>query len=251
MSASVFCVLRRSYTTNKPWGGVDRGDQIRAHFGGFASQSHFKKWYKKTLMAVLDCMLLNSLRLWNMSAEKLTTRKLLTRYEFMQAVCHELLHYQTKSLVSPLKTGRCINLRDNYRVDDVNGRHQIVESSAGKRCLVCAMENNQYIVQAKALGIFNQTRAQQIIKLSFLGVKKQVCYCKECNIDAHNYVVSKHTKFVHALFPSMTCMQIFHSRLGSEIWKTKGKGRKKVVTHYKHPIVEEVKRAVQQHLTEY
>jgi hypothetical protein len=31
-------------------GGVDKGDQIRGHFGGFAAQSHFKKWYKKTLI---------------------------------------------------------------------------------------------------------------------------------------------------------------------------------------------------------
>ena len=42
-------------------GGVDRGDQMRLHFGGFAGQSHFKKWYKKTLMAICDCMILNGL----------------------------------------------------------------------------------------------------------------------------------------------------------------------------------------------
>ena len=47
----------RHYQENM--GGVDKGDQVRGHFGGFAAQSHFKKWYKKTLMAILDCMLLN------------------------------------------------------------------------------------------------------------------------------------------------------------------------------------------------
>ena len=29
--------------------GVDKGDQIRAHGGGFATKAHFKKWYKKCL----------------------------------------------------------------------------------------------------------------------------------------------------------------------------------------------------------
>ena len=31
----------------KNMGGINKGDQMRSHFGGFAAQSHFKKWYKK------------------------------------------------------------------------------------------------------------------------------------------------------------------------------------------------------------
>ena len=79
-------------------GGVDKGDQIRGHFGGFASQSHFKKWYKKTLMAVVDCMLLNAYKLWNMSVDRVTGRMKLRRFDFMLAV----LHYKTEPLVSPV-----------------------------------------------------------------------------------------------------------------------------------------------------
>jgi len=54
----------------KNMGGVDKADQMRTHFAGFASVSHFKKWYKKADMAVLDCMLLNGLILWNMVCDK-------------------------------------------------------------------------------------------------------------------------------------------------------------------------------------
>jgi hypothetical protein len=169
----------------------------------------------------------------------------------MQAVAYELLHYETKSLVSPMKMGRGVSHPDSYQGEEGLRDHQIVESAAGKRCLVCSLENNQYVSQARAMGLQRHCRAQEIIKLSFMGVKKAVCYCKDCHVDAHNFVMSRHTKFIHALFPGMTCMQIFHSRIGSEIWKTRGRGRKKVITHYKHPLVEEVKRAVRQHLEEY
>ena len=49
-------------------GGVDNGDQMRFQFGGFANVTHFKKWYKKAGLAILDCMLLNSYIAWNLSA---------------------------------------------------------------------------------------------------------------------------------------------------------------------------------------
>ena len=49
--------------------GVDKGDQMRLHGGGFARKAHFKKWYKKSFFAVLDCMLLNGLIAWNHATE--------------------------------------------------------------------------------------------------------------------------------------------------------------------------------------
>jgi len=48
--------------------GVDKGDQIRAHFGGFSSKAHYKKWYKKGFFAILDMMLMNAYISWNMAA---------------------------------------------------------------------------------------------------------------------------------------------------------------------------------------
>ena len=47
--------------------GVDKGDQFRAHFGGFANRAHFKKWYVKVYLAILDCSLLNAYSAWNIS----------------------------------------------------------------------------------------------------------------------------------------------------------------------------------------
>ena len=83
-------------------GAIDRADQMRAHFGGFAAQSHFKKWYKKVIMAVMDCMLLNGLVMWNLSAEKVTGRRKMHRFKFFQAIAHELLYYKTEEVTSPI-----------------------------------------------------------------------------------------------------------------------------------------------------
>jgi hypothetical protein len=60
-------------------------------------------WFrKKTLMAVIDCMLLNAYKLWNMSVDRVTGRKKLRRFDFMLAVADALLHYKTEPLVSPV-----------------------------------------------------------------------------------------------------------------------------------------------------
>jgi hypothetical protein len=50
---------------------VDKGDHSRMHLEGFARKAHFQKWYKKSIFAILDCMLLNGWISWNMSVEEL------------------------------------------------------------------------------------------------------------------------------------------------------------------------------------
>ena len=55
-------------------GGVDRSDQYRERGSGFASKSHYKKWYKKAYFAVMDFMVLNSYFAWNMSAPDVSGR---------------------------------------------------------------------------------------------------------------------------------------------------------------------------------
>ena len=71
--------------------GVDKGDQFRAHFGGFANRAHFKKWYVKVYLAILDCALLNAYSAWNLSCRTVPGRKKLTRYKFMWALTEEIL----------------------------------------------------------------------------------------------------------------------------------------------------------------
>jgi hypothetical protein len=65
---------------------VDKGDQKRAHFGGFSSKAHFNKWYKKQFLAIMDCMMLNGLAAWNLSAneKKSRQRNILKRHELFQ-----------------------------------------------------------------------------------------------------------------------------------------------------------------------
>jgi Transposase IS4 len=48
-------------------GSIDCNDQMRMHGGGFSNKAHFKKWYKKVYLAVLDCMMLNAFIAWNAS----------------------------------------------------------------------------------------------------------------------------------------------------------------------------------------
>jgi len=80
--------------------GVDKGDQIRMHGGGFARKAHFKKWYKKAFFAVADCMLLNSLIAWNLSCSHPTRnqRRRLLRHEFYFWVAEAMLTYKDPSL---------------------------------------------------------------------------------------------------------------------------------------------------------
>ena len=54
---------------------VDRGDQRRTHMGGWATKGHFKKWYKKAFLAILDLGILNGHIAWNLAAEIPGTEK--------------------------------------------------------------------------------------------------------------------------------------------------------------------------------
>jgi len=77
-------------------GGVDKGDQMRLHGGGFARKAHFKKWYKKAFLAVADCMLLNSLIAWNLSRKehRNTHRRTLLHHDFYAWVAEAMIRYE-------------------------------------------------------------------------------------------------------------------------------------------------------------
>ena len=67
-------------------GAVDRCDQYQERGAGFAAKSHYQKWYKKTYMAILDFMLVNSFFAWNMSVPEVEGRMKVTRHEFYAAL---------------------------------------------------------------------------------------------------------------------------------------------------------------------
>ena len=76
--------------------GVDKGDQMRLHGGGFARKAHFHKWCKRSFMAIMDFMLLNSLIKWNMSAEQNSDlhRCKFSRHDFYTWIAEALLQYE-------------------------------------------------------------------------------------------------------------------------------------------------------------
>jgi hypothetical protein len=232
-------------------GGVDKGDQIRGHFGGFAAQSHFKKWYKKTVMALLDFMLLNAWKMWNMSAERIEKRERLQRFEFLQIVARELLTYKTPLLVSPQKfpTGRQqaeqIELVEAHKHD----KHEFVEpTERRKRCVVCALETTHYEKQLKKCRDSASQLFHQKVRGSYQGTRRNVLRCKQCNIHAHNFIMEKDVKFIHGLFDKMTCMEIVHSSIGKEIWNVETKSKNRYSVNTKHPLVRELKMTVDAHL---
>jgi hypothetical protein len=62
-------------------GSIDRSDQMQMQGGGFSNHNHFKKWYKKVYLAILDCMLINSYLACNKSIGSNPMRHQLTRYD--------------------------------------------------------------------------------------------------------------------------------------------------------------------------
>jgi Transposase IS4 len=137
----------RHYQENM--GGVDKGDQFRSHFGGFASQSHFKKWYKKVLMAILDCMLLNALNMWNLSVDKVPLHRKMKCFEFLQLLANELLHYKTEGLMSPLTERVHQAPVAMERGAMIGNGHTIIMSTKTIRCIVCSLELSQLEQLAK------------------------------------------------------------------------------------------------------
>lgn len=228
-------------------GGVDRADQIRSHFGGFAAASHFKKWYKKSLMAVLDCMLINALRTWNMSVAKVPGRQKLERYEFMQIVAHELLQYKTGSLVSPVSSPN--NSRNNTRPNQGERnqvQHEVVETNGERRCLVCRFEHSHLDSKRKELTGRQKEIAEQKFREAGTGLRKNVALCRTCGIVAHNFIMEKNAKIIHEWFPGRTCMEIFHSEVGKKIWTVRGSGKKKCSVHVNttHELVESIRKTL-------
>jgi Transposase IS4 len=215
--------------------GVDRIDQMRAHGGSFASVSHFKKWYKKALFAVIDCMLLNGLHLWNAVSVRYHRRKKLSRHKYMKIVSNILLKYKTKTMLSPMrpskkqKRTRFETPEDNQRVTNVEeerkeqGDHDGKDTKAAKRnskCLVCSIESSY--VKA-CLSKLDKNKAKEVksnLDKFGHGVRKSVSSCRVCEVNAHDRVLDEECKRkIHAYFPAnQSCMDILHSKLGKEIW---------------------------------
>jgi len=127
--------------------GVDKGDQYRARGGGFANKAHFKKWYKKIYLGLLDIMLLNAWALYNMCAAEQraagdVTLGRLQHHEVLTFLAECMLNFKDDD--SP-PTPEAVRERKKL-LQEIRGEHRPVEANNAMkqnkvRCTVCRLEN--------------------------------------------------------------------------------------------------------------
>ena len=175
--------------------GVDKGDQKRMHLGGFARKAHFKKWYKKSFFAILDCMLLNALTAWNLSAQKPSLkRKSFERYDFYDWIADDFLNFTGNQTFWPTDS---IEVNDQQRSQNctcvpTKGRRQ--------RCAVCQLDSSFSSITT--------------------GTRQRVVYCASCAIVIHDHIPEP-TRPIHSFFPGLTCHDIIKSPTGRQIFSRK------------------------------
>jgi len=209
--------------------GVDKGDQMRLHGGGFARKAHFKKWYKRSFMAVMDFMLLNSLIKWNMSVNENPDlhRSKFARHDFYTWIAEALLQYEDparRQFRNPLSPNL---VRDSADRKSKNPSHK--PGPAGRRscCQVCRLEAN----------ISDSKELKSLSKRNCVA-----CMDPACRIVAHNFVPES-SKLHELIGPGQTCFDIAHSEQGLLIWEPDTRGLKTVPYKVKtsHPIVQAVR----------
>ena len=186
-------------------GGIDHGDQMRSHFGGFATHGHYKKWYKKSALAIMDVMLLNAYIGWNMSSgDRVRSRRTkLSRHTFYTIVAQTMCSYVAQEEVDAL--ARRTRVASRPTCED---GHYPVPLEGNKRvgCTVCLLE---YRWRRKELGM--------------KGMFTNVGRCAKCGLVAH-LVSCKDDREdgwkIHTLpqFTDHTCFEILHSPQGREMF---------------------------------
>jgi Transposase IS4 len=188
--------------------GVDKGDQMRVHGGGFAAKAHYKKWYKKQFLAIIDCMLLNAFVAWNMAAggrQRVTASKYpLKRHHFLMSVSQSMLDCKDDDAASAASIAAA-SIKKRKRVHHTMEGHIPESSNKRHACNVCKLE----VGMNKELGL--------------AGVKKEVSICRECKCTAHASIQKDSNRLIHRLpqFANMTCFDIMHSPEGLAIWPLK------------------------------
>ena len=202
--------------------GVDKGDQARSHFGGFANRAHFQKWYKKVYLAILDCCVLNAHAAWNMSCIEVFGRKELKRHQFMWALSIELLQYKDPQFVT-IEVPRA---RASIAANAGQGIHVPIQNrhSGRKRCFVCQLE----------------VGTSQINESGNRNNGVCVCGNEDCFISAHNYIPRDNQRKIRHLpqFENLTCFEIAHHPASAGLWKFASNGYRRCPSH---PLVRKLK----------
>jgi hypothetical protein len=149
--------------------GVDKGDQMRAHGGGFSQKAHFKKWYKKLYLAMLDAMLLNTLVVWNDRSQDIRLdHPIMKRHEFYQHCTQRMMSMSdpNKQNVSPAKL-QAVGIHAGTIA------HVALATKQGTPCVVCHLETGA--------GLGGDA-------ISMSGLCTHVVNCLHCNISAHSCI---------------------------------------------------------------
>ena len=197
--------------------GVDKGDQFHAHGGGFSNKAHFKKWYKKTYLAILYCMLMNAVFAWNMAAKEDPSKNKVLRHEFMHDISEDMMEYKDESTQA---ASEAASSSDNQAW---SSEHTMENCDYRQRCAVCKLEANLDKVQGQ--------------------VAKKVVVCKKCRIPAHPAVQDQSNKMIHQMpeFQGMSCFAILHSEEGRKIWIPRPEGKQRYSVNRSSRIVQEIR----------
>ncbi|CAB9519499.1 unknown protein [Seminavis robusta] len=201
-------------------GAIDRSDQMRGHEGGFSQKAHFKKWYKKSYLAIVDCWLLNSLIAWNLSCgDAALHRRRLKRQQFYQYIAQSLLNFKD-TVANPVAAVVVREATQYQFADGARSRLPQKASRANTRCSVCRLEQ------------------QWVKSLGEKGMTSDVATCSDCGVSAHAVVLTDSNRQIHQLhqFRGLSCFQIMHSVEGYQLWKRTTKGRNSFEPSYTHPI---------------
>jgi hypothetical protein len=190
---------------------------------------HFKKWYKKVYLAVLDCMMLNSLIAWNLSVNELkrSGRRHLKRHEFFQYIAQSMLNYRERTGNGPTTPEQIRESTSHLFVGDTV--HIPTQASSRHiRCIVCRLE---WHWKAKELGQG--------------GMSSGVGTCKCCDISAHTAMPRSSNRKIHQLpiFRNLTCFQIAHTPEGLDLFRRVQSGKGSFQVNYKNPIYLELRKA--------
>ena len=208
--------------------GVDKGDQIRAHGGGFAKKAHYKKWYKKGFFAILDCMLLNAWIAWKESLKDRSVRgrPVLERHEFYTYCAEKLLSYSETTEDMPVGPSDPTMPATVDGVGDAT-THIPVPSKTRQRCIVCKLE----------MGIDRSIGEE--------GLSSGVCRCQDesCQIYCHNTVQVGSNRKIHSLteFKNRTCFSIAHHPDCQGLWNINPQGKHKTRPNYSHAIYQQLR----------
>jgi hypothetical protein len=197
---------------------------------GFAAKAHYQKWYKRAYFAILDMMALNTLILWNLSAQEAALLKKRNAAQRPELKHHEFLWYISQRMLNYKEADNernnnnatvSITTRDLDTIATSDGHTPIPCTDYNARCLVCHLDwNIEKQVQCKAKASTGEKSVKKAIYKSKRNIASKLLLCKKCGISAHP-TIPQTPRHIHSIqqFQGLTCFEIAHTITGMEVWR--------------------------------